>query len=166
MSNSISPNIRRNPLGILIAIVLFAFILLSITAGFWADWQWYVSVDHSDVFLTQLKIRLLLFAVAGLVTAVALGVSVRLAYRGRPILVPVTPEEIAISQYRDGLEPLRKVLFTLVPSALGLLVGISAAAQWRTYLMWMNSTAFGKTDPQFGTDLSFFMFDLPFWRFG
>jgi len=165
VSNSINPNIRRNPFGILIAVVVFVFILLSIAAGFWADWQWYVSVDHSDVFLTQLKIRLLLFVIAGLVTTVAVGVSVRLAYRGRPTLVPVTPEEIAISQYRDGLEPLRKVLFSVVPAALGLLIGISAAAQWRTYLMWMNSTPFGKSDPQFGKDLSFYMFDLPFWRF-
>lgn len=165
MSTSANPRIRRNSLGAIVAIVVFAFILLSITASFWADWQWYVSVDHSNVFVTQIRVRVLLFLSFGILTAVALGTSARLAYRSRPILVPVTPEDLAVSQYREGLEPLRRVLFTVGPAALGLLVGISAASQWRTYLMWSNSVPFGKSDPQFGKDLSFYMFDLPYWRF-
>ncbi|MBU6347284.1 MAG: UPF0182 family protein [Actinomycetales bacterium] len=165
MSNPINPNVRRSPLAIAIAVVVFAFILLSVSASFWADWQWYVSVDHSDVFLTQLQIRFVLFVLVTLLTAIALGVSMRLAYRGRPILIPVTAEEIAVEQYRSGLEPLRKVLFNLVPAGFGLLIGLSAASQWRTVLLWLNGTEFGKTDPQFGKDISFFMFDLPFYRF-
>ncbi|NBU32561.1 MAG: UPF0182 family protein [Actinobacteria bacterium] len=165
MSNPSAPNVRRSPLAVLISVLIFSFILLSIVASFWADWQWYVSVDHSAVFLTQLKIRFFLFVVAAILTSVVLGASLRLAYRSRPILIPVTPEEIAIEQYRGGLEPLRKVLFNLAPLGLGLLVGISSASQWRTLLVWRNSSPFGKKDPQFGKDISFFMFDLPFWRF-
>ncbi|NBV89934.1 MAG: UPF0182 family protein [Actinobacteria bacterium] len=165
MSNTPNQNVRRSPLAIAIAVVVFAFILLSISASFWADWQWYVSVEHSDVFLTQLRIRFLLFVITTVVTTLAIGTSMRLAYRGRPILIPVTPEEIAVEQYRSGLEPLRKVLFNLVPAGFGLLIGISAASQWRTTLLWRNATPFGKTDPQFGKDISFFMFDLPFYRF-
>jgi uncharacterized protein len=45
---------------------------------------------------------------------------------------------------------------------LGVLSGLSIAGEWETYLLWSNATEFGRTDPQFGRDLGFFVFVLPF----
>ena len=48
---------------------------------------------------------------------------------------------------------------------LGLIAGSTASGAWRTYLQWRNGASFGVKDPQFGKDISFFTFDLPWYRF-
>jgi uncharacterized membrane protein (UPF0182 family) len=53
----------------------------------------------------------------------------------------------------------------VVALVIGGLAGLTASGEWGTYLMWRNATSFGVTDPQFGVDLSFYTFTLPFLRF-
>ena len=48
---------------------------------------------------------------------------------------------------------------------LVLFAGSSASGAWRTWLQWRNAPPFGTKDPQFGLDVSFYVFDLPWWRF-
>ncbi len=45
------------------------------------------------------------------------------------------------------------------------MTGLTAASEWGTYLLWKNAVPFGIEDPQFGLDLSFYTFTLPFIRF-
>ena len=52
-----------------------------------------------------------------------------------------------------------------MPALFGLLAGSSAASEWKTFLLWRNGEPFGIDDPQFGRDLSFFVFDYPWLRF-
>ena len=50
----------------------------------------------------------------------------------------------------------------------GLLSLVSAGAwsgSWQTILLFANGGDFGSTDPNFGRDIGFYVFDLPFWRF-
>ena len=44
-------------------------------------------------------------------------------------------------------------------------LGLRAGASWELVLGYVNATPFGTTDPLFGQDLSFFVFQLPLWRF-
>ena len=48
---------------------------------------------------------------------------------------------------------------------IGLLSGLGAAGQWETFLLFRNSQPFGKTDPQFGMDVGFYVFTLPWLTF-
>ena len=141
------------------------FVAFSIFAGYYTDWQWYGSVGRTDVFTQQLIIRGVLFTAFTALTALSLWISATLAYRARPIIVPTSPEEFALQKYRESLDSFRRVLFIGGPIAFGVLTGLSAASQWKTYLLWKNSTPFGQTDPQFGKDISFYAFDLPFLKF-
>jgi len=50
----------------------------------------------------------------------------------------------------------------LVALVLGIPAGLRLAEGWQTVLTWLNATPFGKTDPIFGWDISFFVFTLPF----
>jgi uncharacterized membrane protein (UPF0182 family) len=43
-------------------------------------------------------------------------------------------------------------------------VGVSTAARWSPVLQYLNRTEFGQVDPQFGFDVSFYVFELPFYR--
>ncbi|MGH3910419.1 MAG: UPF0182 family protein, partial [Pseudonocardiaceae bacterium] len=51
-----------------------------------------------------------------------------------------------------------------VPVAVGLLAGLSAQGDWQTVQMFLNSTDFGVADPEFGKDVSFYAFELPFYN--
>ena len=44
----------------------------------------------------------------------------------------------------------------------GLLAGVSMSAQWENWLLFLNGSPTGMTDPQFGMDISFYLFRLPF----
>ena len=52
-----------------------------------------------------------------------------------------------------------------VAALIGLFAGGTASGQVFDYLAWRNATPFNVTDPQFGLDVSFFVFGYPWWRF-
>jgi len=143
--------------GIVVAFVLFT--------GFYTDWLWYQSVDTTQVFTISLATRAILFALGTALTGVVVGLSLWVSYRTRPTFTSMTPEQASLERYREAVEPFRKRLALGVVVVFALLSGISTSGEWGTFLLWRNSTEFGITDPQFGLDLSFYTFQLPFLRF-
>ncbi|WP_312871004.1 UPF0182 family membrane protein [Streptomyces lonarensis] len=147
------------------AILAGLAILFAMFAGFWTDLLWYQSVDYTRVFTTQLFTRIGLFAVFAVLMALAVGFNIWLAHRMRPPLSGMSPEQQNLDRYRMSIAPYKKWVLIAVSVLVGLVAGGSAAGQWRTWLTWVNGTSFGVTDAQFGRDISFFAFDLPFYRF-
>ncbi|MER5961059.1 UPF0182 family protein [Streptomyces sp. NPDC002057] len=148
-------------LGVL-AVLAMAFVMF---AGFWTDWLWYRSVKYSSVFTTTLWTKVGLFAVFGLLMGLAVGLNIWLAYRLRPPLSAMSLEQQSLDRYRMGLAPFKKWVLLAVTALVALIAGASASGQWRTWLMWVNGVKFGQKDPQFGLDVSFYAFDLPWYRF-
>ncbi|WP_245970735.1 UPF0182 family membrane protein [Streptomyces rishiriensis] len=148
-------------LGVL-AVLGMAFTMF---AGFWTDWLWYRSVHYSSVFTTTLWTKIGLFFVFGLLMALAVGVNIWLAHRLRPPLSAMSMEQQSLDRYRMGIAPYKTWLLLGITALVGLIAGASAAGQWRTWLMWVNGVSFGQKDPQFHLDVSFFAFDLPWYRF-
>ena len=77
----------------------------------------------------------------------------------------MTAQQQNLDQYREAIEPLRRIATVGIPVVLGFLAGTGAAGQWKTFLLWRNRVDFGKTDPHFKMDISFFVFTLPWVRF-
>jgi uncharacterized protein len=148
-------------LGVL-AVLAMAFTMF---AGFWTDWLWYRSVHYSSVFTTTLWTKIGLFSVFGLLMALAVGCNIWLAHRMRPPLSAMSMEQQNLDRYRMGISPYKKWLLFGITALVGLIAGASAAGQWRTWLMWVNGVPFGQKDPQFKLDVSFYTFDLPWYRF-
>jgi uncharacterized membrane protein (UPF0182 family) len=134
-------------------------------AGFWTDWLWYRSVDYASVFTTTLWTKIGLFFVFGLLMALTVGFNMWLAHRLRPPLSAMSLEQQNLDRYRMGIAPYKKWLLLGITALVGLIAGASASTQWRTWLMWVNGVSFGKKDPQFHLDVSFYAFDLPWYRF-
>ncbi len=134
-------------------------------AGFWTDWLWYRSVHYSSVFTTTLWTKIGLFFVFGLLMAAAVGLNIWLAHRLRPPLSAMSMEQQSLDRYRMSIAPYKKWLLCGITALVGLIAGASAASEWRTWLMWVNGVPFGKQDPQFHLDVSFYAFDLPWYRF-
>ncbi|MFI6400767.1 UPF0182 family protein [Streptomyces sp. NPDC050548] len=148
-------------LGVL-AVLGMAFTMF---AGFWTDWLWYRSVHYSSVFTTTLTTKIGLFFVFGLLMAAAVGVNIWLAHRLRPPLSAMSMEQQSLDRYRMGIAPYKKWLLLAITSLVGLIAGASASSQWRVWLMWVNGVPFHQKDPQFHLDVSFYAFDLPWYRF-
>ena len=144
------------------AIVLVAgFFLTSVFTGIYTDRLWFRSVEYGDVFTKLLGTRVVLFLVFGLLMALFVGVNLFLAYRFRPIFRPASLEQASLDRYREVVDPIRKWLLLGVSLVFGLFAGGSGAGEWREYLMWRHSAPFGTTDPFFGKDIGFYVFELP-----
>ena len=140
-------------------------VALFLLAQFWTEVMWFDQLGYEKVLWTQWGTRAALFVAGFLVMAAAVYVSLQLAYRKRPIYAPSTPEQATLDQYREAIEPLRRLVMVAAPLLVGLFAGIAASSQWTTVLLALNSVPFGTTDPQYGMDLSFFIFTLPVLRF-
>ena len=156
---------RRGPLGTTLVVLLVLVVLGGIAADVLTDVWWYDSVGFRDVFVKELTTKAVIFLVAGLLTGGAVAVSLVVAYRTRPLYIPVTPAQQVLEQYRQAIEPLRRIAVIVIPVVLGLLAGSGSMGAWRTFLLWVNSEPFGIEDPQFGMDVGFFVFTLPWLRF-
>jgi len=68
------------------------------------------------------------------------------------------------------LSPLAGVTLVAIAVLTAIVVGASVGGAWQTVLLWVNRVPFSPdaaspvTDPIFGKDISFFLFELPFLR--
>ncbi|MEE1804441.1 MULTISPECIES: UPF0182 family protein [unclassified Streptomyces] len=159
------PSRRARTLLMTLGVLAVLAMLFVMFAGFWTDWLWYRSVKYSSVFTTTLWTKIGLFAVFGLLMALAVGLNIWLAHRLRPPLSAMSMEQQNLDRYRMGIAPFKKWVLLGITALVGLIAGASAAGQWRTWLMWVNGVPFGQKDPQFKLDVAFYAFDLPWYRF-
>ncbi len=147
-----------------VLIVLAVLSLLGWGATLWTDLLWFQQLGFRQVLVTRLLTQVGLFVLAALVTGLVVWSGLWLGWRHRPIYAPSTPEQAALDRYRSALDPVRRLVFIAVPAVLGLFAGTAAAAQWQTVLLFIHRQPFGETDPEFGMDVGFFVFSLPFWQ--
>ena len=160
------PNIPKNrrPLIITGAIVIAAALTLVSASGFYADWLWFRSVNFTNVWRTILTTKVSLFLIFGALTSLIIIANVIIAYRRRPLYVPITIEADNLERYRGQIEPIRKLVTAALAIVLFYFSGAAGTQLWSSWLLFRNSTPFGTKDPQFHLDISFFAFRLPFWQ--
>jgi uncharacterized membrane protein (UPF0182 family) len=155
---------RKSPLTLTIGVLVVIGALFTALSGFYADWLWFKSVNFTSTWSTVLGTKATLFVVIGLITALFIMLNVLVAYRRRPLYVPMTLEADNLERYRAQIQPIRRGVFVAGFLALFYFAGSSGSTLWSTWLLFKNSTDFGVTDPQFNMDISFFAFRLPFWQ--
>jgi uncharacterized membrane protein (UPF0182 family) len=148
--------------------LLFGFIILA-GAGqavpLYTDWLWYVEVGFTQVFTTVLSLRGWLFLGAGGAVFIFVYGNLWLAARtAAPDVLWELDDQLGLPG-RAVLEPLIRKLLLPVIAVIGILSGLRASASWDMVLGYINRSAFGATDPLFGRDIAFFVFELPLWRF-
>lgn len=159
------PARKRSPL-VPTLLVLGVLVLVVLTlAQFWTEVLWFQQIGYMEVLRTQWVIQGVLFLLGGLVMGGTVYLNLSIAYRTRPVYAPITAEQQNLDRYRASIEPLRKLVLVAAPVLLGLFAGTAAASRWQDVALWLNQVPFGTTDPQFGLDVSFFVFTLPVLRF-
>ena len=132
----------------------------------YVDWAWFGEVGFRGVFTTILWTRVLQFVVAAVLMGGLLALNLVIAYRVRPVFVPVAgaAAEDPVARYRTVVLARPRWFAIGIPAVVALIAGLSAQADWQTVQLFLNSTAFGVADPVFGHDISFYVFQLPFYR--
>ncbi len=150
------------PTIIVLAVIVIAFVIFT---GFYTEFMWFDSVGKTQVFSIALFTRMGMFAVMFVAMAIVSSLSMWIAFRTRPEFVGATPEQASLERYRIGIEPYRRWIALAIVLILSFFAGLAGSGEYGTYLLWKNSTPFNQVDPQFGLDLSFYTFELPFMRF-
>lgn len=153
------PKVGPGAITVMVLVLLGLFVYAA--SSFWTEILWFQQMHATRILLTRWGVIAGL-AVVGVVASVAvLRIMIGLAHRHR---VSSKRGEAAanLRQYQDAIEPFKKLAFWLVALVLGIPAGLRLAEGWQTVLTWLNATPFGKADPIFGWDISFFVFTLPF----
>ncbi|MGW4501637.1 UPF0182 family membrane protein [Micromonospora sp. NPDC004336] len=154
----------RVTIGVLVGVFVL-FTLLGWGVQAWTDWLWFDEVRYTQVFTGVLTTRLLLFLAVGLGMALIVGGNLWLAHRLRPRMRPHSPEQATLERYRMVLGPRLGLWIALVAGVVGIFAGLSAQSRWTQWLLFRNGGDFGVEDPEFGVDIGFYVFELPFWRY-
>ncbi|MCT1601522.1 UPF0182 family protein [Kocuria sp. p3-SID1428] len=153
---------RRN--GALLPTVIIVVALIAAFVAFtqvYTEILWFDQLGYLNVFATQNIARAGLFIVAALLVAGLLWTAMRLAYRNRPITAADAVDD-NLRRYQQAFEPVRRIAMIAVPALFGLFTASTIASQWETVLLFFHQVPFGQEDPEFGMDLAFWVFTLPF----
>lgn len=158
---NLRPQRKASPFSIAIGIVAAIAVVLLSAAGVYTDWLWFRQLGFEGVFVTQIAAQVITFLAGWLVMAVLVGLGLALAWKNRPVYLKL-PEASPFQAYQQMIEGVGKFVRLGLPLGLGVFGGLILARQWQTIALWLNGSEFGTADAQFGLDVGFYVFDLPF----
>ena len=149
----LTPRARRWPLVVIGAVVL-AIILFTALSGFVIDLLWFREIGQSEVFWTTLRTKIWLAVIFGLLFFGLLYANLLIAWRIRPTARVIAPDQQVLERIRDATDPFLRWGIPLACAVLAFLVGLGVTSQWRSFLLWRNSSGvtFGNPDPLFQRD--------------
>ena len=161
---------RLSPRGrvilILVAVGLFVLITsLRGIAGFYTDYLWFESLGNEDTFRTILGAKASLALIFIGVFFVLCYVNLVIADRIAPRFRPMGPEEELLRRYHEIVDERSGRVRVGVCLLFALIAGAGVSSQWNDWLLFTNRVDFGIQDPQFHTDIGFYVFQLPFLSF-
>ncbi len=165
MSPDLAPKRRGGVLLPTLLILVGIVVAFVIFTGFYTEFLWFDAVDKTQVFSISLLTRGIMFAIMFAIMAVVSSLALFIAFRTRPSHVGATPEQASLERYRVAIEPFRKLIALAIVLMLSFFAGLAGSGEYGTYLLWRNATPFNQVDSQFGLDLAFYTFELPFLRF-
>ncbi len=151
---------------IIIAAVVVVGLVLSarFVAGFYTEYLWYDSVGRNDVFWGEVGSKVTLFVVFGLTFAALAILNLVIADRLAPAAFSANTHPV-VERFHEFFGHRLRALRFGVAAVFALLFAAPAIARWQDWLMFRNSKSFGINDAQFGNDVGFYMFKLPFVTF-
>ncbi|WP_234042991.1 UPF0182 family membrane protein [Actinomyces weissii] len=147
-----------------ISILAVAATVLAFFADTWTEVLWFNQIGFARVLWTRWGTMSVLFLVGLVVTAASVGTAMVLARRAR-MEDPTDVSSRNLAAYREMVDPLWRLFSWGAPLLLGTLAALwELVPHWSKVLLALHAHEFGTTDPQFGLDISFYIFHLPLLR--
>jgi uncharacterized membrane protein (UPF0182 family) len=153
---------------IIVAVVVLLFILITSLrsiASFYTDYLWFKELKFTSVFRGVLVVQVLLAVFFCLFFFALMLGNLVIADRIAPRFRPTGPEDEIVQRYRDAIGTHANTVRIIVAAVFALFAGIGTRSQWNNWLLFRNATSFHVKDPQFGRDVGFYVFQLPFIKF-
>ena len=149
---------------LIVAAVALFFLITSLRgiAGFYTDYLWFDSLGYDGVWSGVLGAKVSLAVIFVLAFFGVCWANLYIADRLAPTFPPAGPEQEALDRFRDAIGHRTGLLRAGVAFVIALLMGVGMSQEWRSWLLFTNGGEWGQSDAQFGTDLGFYVFQLPF----
>ncbi len=144
--------------------LLAIYLVASTAASVWTDYLWFDSLGYSSVWWGRLWTRVGLLVVGVGVAFFFLFGNLALVDRMslRYLNPPANEQEEFLLRLREWVDPRLRTLRLVGSAVLALMVGGSAATWIDRLYLFLNPQVFGLSDPHFGNDVGFYVFQLPF----
>ncbi|HBB86920.1 MAG TPA: membrane protein [Blastocatellia bacterium] len=147
-----------------LAAIALLLLILSRTLGIYLSAAWFSSLGFSSVYWYIFKLKLGLFFVFLVATAVLLRGAFWLlerhfksyALEKRTIVVNNQPVQISPERFVRPASWIIAILFALF-------YGLAMKGSWQTFALYFNQAQVGTLDPIFHKPVSFYLFSLPFY---
>ena len=149
--------------------VVSAFLVLMLSlrgiAGFWTDYLWFDALGHENVFVSVFGAQVILVVLFTLLFFGLLYGNLTVVDRLAPPIRPPGPEEDLLRGYHLAVGHRRGLVRLVLSGLFAVIAGLGVSGRWQEWLLFTNAVDFDITDAQFGRDLGFYVFRLPFMSF-
>ena len=161
------PPVRRRHVVIFSVVVALLVLLVAVQAlaGFYANFLWFHYDGLGSVWSEVTLTKIVLAAVFVVIAWVLLWVSLFVVDTVTPRAVFLAPDNELVRRYQATVGPFALILRTVVSLVIALILGVGASGQWQHWILFEHALPFGRVDPLFHRDVSFFVFRLPFLSF-
>ncbi len=169
-ANDLPVDTRRRLIGgrglLIVVGGLFLFVLIfdRAIARFYVDFLWHRSLGRSDVFWGVIGAKLTLFVAFFLIFTIIAAANLFIADRAAPSSFPANMHPY-VERFHELFGRRLKLVRYAVALMFALLLALPAVARWQDWLLFRNAKEFGVNDEQFGADVGFYVFQLPFLTF-
>lgn len=156
---------NKNVLLWAVSIIAFlGFIFANKIVALLTDFLWFKELNLSSIFMTTIGSKIGCGLIAGLAALAVIYANIFIATRLARNSERFTGIlETQLLQLLSRIPLVGAVLF-LASIVVASMIGSGASNAWELYLKFANAVPFGINDPLFGKDISFFVFQLPFYR--
>ncbi|MCP5024673.1 MAG: UPF0182 family protein [Actinomycetia bacterium] len=156
-------SINRGRVVAVAALVAFIVLVTSLRgiARFYTDYLWFDSLNLTSVWRGVLGAKIVLALVFTGVFFALLLANLIIADRLAPRFRPAGPEEDLLERYHELVGARSGLVRAGVAFLFALIMGVGVSGQWNAWILYNNRVDFGITDPQFGRDIGFYVFELP-----
>lgn len=153
----ISASTRRSL--IILLILAGLFVVAFLTAPFWINWLWFGDMGYRSVLVRTYMFQIGTFFAAALISALLFLTNMRLALRNTKKF------DVGVDN-RFGRYSNTAIswISTLAAAAIALSLGRYFSNRWEEVMLFFNGREFGVTDPTYGRDVGFYVFQVPFFR--
>ena len=162
-----APRRRITGRGVLIGLgAFFIFVLVfgRAIARFYVDFLWHDALDRGDVFWGVLGAKVTLFVAFFLVFLLVAALNLFIADRTAPQSFPANVHPY-VERFHELFGRRLKLVRYGIAVVFALLLALPAVSLWQEWLLFRNAREFGIADAQFGADVGFYVFQLPFLSF-
>ncbi len=159
-------------MAIVVGVIVVLAMSMRAIATFWTDYLWFDDLDFGSIWTRLLSARISLAVAATVIFFLIAVINLLLTEKFTPSLKSISMDDEVLERYQSAVGGRQRLLIVLVSLGVALIPGISAAGEWQNWILFRMGGSFGVSDPQFNTDIGFYVFKLPFlslvvdWLFG